>query len=320
MATQSPDNLQKLISQFSPLNQVDQKYQAKLEKTLRVVRYSAGEPIVKKSRNSKLQHFLVSGKVELRAPFDERSEISSYDERCSQSLEYNAPGEATVRALSDCEVLLANTDKIDQLLTWSQDFNMFYLEKESSAPTMSTPIEDNIQEDWDNMFIRSPLAANLSNTAIHQFFSSLEEVAVKADEIIIKCNTPGDYFYIIKSGHAVVETNPNGPYEGDSFPLNAGNYFGDEALVADTIRNATIRMKTDGVLGRLNKTTFEEIIKEQLVSPVTRGIPMEGDNVKILDVRFPAEFRIKHYKNSKNLPITDLRKVTTHPLAINFPR
>jgi CRP-like cAMP-binding protein len=42
--------------------------------------------------------------------------------------------------------------------------------------------------------------------------------------------------------------------------LKEGDAFGEEALVADTVRNATVVMKTDGMLLRLSKQDFNELL------------------------------------------------------------
>ncbi len=45
----------------------------------------------------------------------------------------------------------------------------------------------------------------------------------------------GDYFYIVKSGLAMVKTDPRGPYRGKEFGLMPGSYFGEEALVGGAV-------------------------------------------------------------------------------------
>jgi CRP-like cAMP-binding protein len=168
-------------------------------------------------------------------------------------------------------------------------------------------IDDNFQEDWENVFIRSKLAANLSNSIIHRLMSRLTNVEVQAGQLIVKSQSPGDYFYVIKQGQAIVKTDPKGPFKGEQFSLKAGNYFGDEALVAETTRNATVTMETDGVLGRLDHAAFNELIKQYLVSPLSKEIQLT-QQVKLLDVRFPVEYRLGHADGSTNMPISLLRR------------
>ena len=301
----SPDAF---IAKFSPLNQVASKYHSQLASHLRLVKVKAGAGIIQQDKNSKLLHFLVRGKVEIRESFDIRYPIDHNDQDADLSLESRLQNRSSVKAVSDCIILVANNDKVDQLLTWGQDYTIFYLDEGDVSLKDDDLIDDDFQEDWDNVFIRSNLAANLSNIVIHQLMSQLENVEVKARQVIVKAHSPGDYFYVIKQGRAEVQTDSNGPFRGECFTLGAGSYFGDEALVAETTRNATVTMDSDGILGRLNIDAFNHLIKQHLVSPLTNDIDTLGKNVKILDVRFPIEYRQGHEPGSVNMPISFLRK------------
>ena len=47
--------------------------------------------------------------------------------------------------------------------------------------------------------------------------------------------------------------------------LGVGETFGEEALIAEAKRNATVTMLTDGVLMRLNKQDFRDLMHEPLL-------------------------------------------------------
>ena len=308
MAKVSKNSPRALIARFSPLNQVASKYHSQLASHLRLIKVKAGAGIIKQDSHSKLLHFLVQGKVEIRESFDIRYPFQHDDQDSDLSLESRLQNRSSVKAISDCIILVANNDKIDQLLTWGQDYTIFYLDEGDVSVKDDDLIDDDFQEDWDNVFIRSNLAANLSNTVIHQLMSQLENIEVKARQTIVKAHSPGDYFYLIKHGRAEVQTDINGPFKGECFTLGAGSYFGDEALVAETTRNATVTMNSDGLLGRLNIEAFNQLIKQHLVSPPSADIDPRDKDVKILDVRFPVEYRLGHEAGSINMPISFLRK------------
>ncbi|MEE8059857.1 MAG: cyclic nucleotide-binding domain-containing protein [Pseudomonadales bacterium] len=297
-----------LIKQFTPLKQVSRKYHQQLATHLRLITVKLGETIIRKSRNTKLVHFLVKGSVEIRESFEVRYSLSHDDTRCENPLETRLQDRSSVKALEECTLLVTHTDQVDQYLTWSQDYTIFYLDEGDFSLRDDDLIDDDFQEDWDNVFIRSPLAANLSPAVIYQLMSRLEDVPVNAGDTIVKTHSPGDYFYIIKQGTVEVQTEATGPFKGESFKLGTGNYFGDEALVADTIRNATVTMTSDGILGRLDIEAFEHLIKLHLVSPLTTEINTQTKNIKVLDVRFPMEYKLGHEAESINIPISVLRK------------
>ena len=52
--------------------------------------------------------------------------------------------------------------------------------------------------------------------------------------------------------------------------LGVGDTFGEEALISEAKRNATVTMLTEGVLMRLNKQDFRELMNEPLLQWVTR--------------------------------------------------
>lgn len=297
-----------LIERFKPLNQISSKYHSQLESKMLIKSYKANDLIIRKSRDEKISHFLISGSIEIRKSFEERFTIKSSDGQCEVAIENHLQNRSTIKALEECTVLIVNNEMIDQMLTWSQDYSIFYLEEGGSSVLDTDLIDDNFEEDWDNAFLQSQLAANLTNTSIHNLLSNMEDIEVSYGEQIVRRNSPADYFYIVKKGIAEVKTDSDGPFKGKIFHLVAGNYFGDEALVANTLRNADVTMKTDGVLGRVSSELFNKLIKEYLVSPITNDVYSQHQQIKVLDVRLPIEYQKEHYKDSENIPISNLRK------------
>jgi CRP-like cAMP-binding protein len=297
-----------LIQHFYPLNQVASKYHSQLESKLIIKQFKPGELIIRKTHDKNISHFLILGAIEIRQSFEERQQFASDDQQSKKSIESHIKNRATVKASNECAVLIVCNDDVDQLLSWGQDYSIFYLDEGGSSILDTDLIDDDFQEDWDNTFLQSQLAANLSNSSMHQLLSYIEDVDVSEGEVVVKRYSPADYFYIVKKGFAEVSTDLRGPFKGESFTLGAGDYFGDEALIADTTRNANVTMKTDGTLGRVSKELFVKLIKEFLVSPITDQIVSQHNDVKVIDIRFPMEYRKEHYKNSENIPISFLRK------------
>jgi CRP-like cAMP-binding protein len=93
-----------------------------------------------------------------------------------------------------------------------------------------------------------------------------------------------------------------------------GDTFGEEALIAEAKRNATVAMMTDGVLMRLNKQDFRELMNEPLLQWVSfdqaREIVSKGG--KWLDVRLPSEHQNLSIEDSLNIPLYFIRlKIST---------
>lgn len=298
----------KLLTQFNPIKQIASKYHQQFAKLLQLIHLAPGDCIIRKSGSNQDQHFLVDGRVEIRESFEKRYQFSHLDKQCQRSLQSQIAKRSSVKAIEHSILLVADNEQIEQYLSWSQGYAIFHLDDGDISIGADQPIDDNYQQDWDTAFVSSPLAANMSNYAIHHLLSKLEDISVKRGDVIVKAHSPGDFFYIVKIGDAEVQTAQSGPYQGQNFQLMSGDYFGDEALVAGTPRNATVTMTSDGILGRLDRESFEQLIKLHLVSPVTDMAKIQGSNIEILDVRFPIEFKQGHQAGSTNLPISCLRK------------
>ena len=82
--------------------------------------------------------------------------------------------------------------------------------------------------------------------------------------------TPGDYYYLIQKGRCEVSRKTASGAEPIKLAeLSEGDSFGEEALVSDAVRNASITMTTDGELMRLTKEDFVDLIKKPILNAVS---------------------------------------------------
>lgn len=309
MSTSFDTDLKKYIEFFNPLDKIDLKYRSHFSETMAIENISTGSTIIRKNKLSTSYHFLVEGDIEVRLSFDNRLRMNHDTPQCRNPLEnlLNS-SKGSIKAASDCRILTVNSDKLEQTLSWHQNVGTLYTGRAELSLETEIKIDDNFSPDWDTNFVKSPLAANLPSSIIQQLFSQLEEIQVNAGDVIVKNQSKGDFFYIVKTGVAEVQTEQKGPYKGKTFELIAGDYFGDEALVADTIRNATVTMLTEGTLGRLDNESFIQLIKQHLVTHLTPDVHFTPDQIQIIDVRLPIEYRGNHKEGSSNIPISTLRR------------
>ncbi len=92
---------------------------------------------------------------------------------------------------------------------------------------------------------------------------SIEEVKVKSDEILIREGDKGDCMYVVESGSLqcskVFKGQQAATFLKDYQP---GEGFGELALLYNAPRAATIRAKIDSVVWRLDRDTFNHIVKD----------------------------------------------------------
>ena len=153
----------------------------------------------------------------------------------------------------------------------------------------------------------------LFSTSVSLVFgqSNVEDIEFKAGDTVIKQGEPGDYFYIIKSGRCMVTRKMPGQEKDIKLAeLEAGTSFGEEALISDAERNATIVMLSEGILSRLSKEQFLELLNAPMLSTIDYADAKEkvdSGEAEWLDVRLPAEHQSAHIKNSTHIPLIFLR-------------
>ncbi len=117
---------------------------------------------------------------------------------------------------------------------------------------------------------------------------------------------------MIQSGRARVERT-NGDKTIPLAELEAGDNFGQDALISDVPRNATVTMLTKGTLMRLAEPDFESLLMSPVLETVTEEEAKEmvaAGNLKtyIIDVRNAKELETGKIKGAVNIPLLALRK------------
>jgi rhodanese-related sulfurtransferase len=145
---------------------------------------------------------------------------------------------------------------------------------------------------------------------IQAIFMRLQQVNYRAGDVVIKQGDEGDYFYVITRGTCLVTRETPLNKEGIKLAeLAVGDTFGEEALISEAKRNATVLMDTDGSLMRLGKDDFKTLLNEPMLDWV------DGDQAEAiiaeggvwLDVRLPSEFEAYHRESALNIPLYFIR-------------
>jgi CRP-like cAMP-binding protein len=138
---------------------------------------------------------------------------------------------------------------------------------------------------------------------------SLEEKRFTDDDIIITQGEKGDEYYIIKSGKVAVLKQMEGDEPVHVATLNEGEGFGEEALISDSVRNATVRAIGDTVLYALPKDQFETVMKSSYLHEVSaQEVLNDRSPYRLLDVRLKYEHDEEHIPGSINIPLDELRR------------
>jgi len=306
--------LEDIVKSLYPLNLIAEKYLPQLtEKVLRVSHDDNKSLIKTQAGPNKIYHYLLSGRVEVRHSMADRStrDHSPTEAWCLSPLE-DLLGEkgGSIRSKSEGELLVVSVDYVDELLASSEALalDVVHLEMMGDLPDDNL-IDDEFEEEWCGVFLTTPLAAHLDPVKLHELFSRLEDREVEAGELIVQENTTGDAFFLIKKGRAEVSSGPGGSLK-KPIDLWAGEYFGDESLVAHTTCNASVRMLEAGVLGCLDSQAFDDVLRPALIKTLSEKELLSNNEKDIcwVDVRLPQEFKHGHHESCVNYPIGSLRR------------
>lgn len=302
------------LKRFHPLTLIAEKHLDRLLDGATIVKLAKGQFLFRKAPQPELSYFLLEGEIEVRESFEKRSTIDADGSQARFPVEEHCRDGASVRARGPSVLLVLKRDAIDQLMASSDEGGFdVVLVSDSDERIEEARFDDEYTENWMVRLLESPLMSHLSAANIQRCFIELERIAMKAGDVVVQAGTRGEYFYILIAGEAEVLTQESGPYTGQTFDLVAGDYFGEEALVADTIRNATVRMVTDGEIGRLDRAQFDLIFKSSLVQTIDldkarRFLDSASIGYDVIDIRFPPEYRHAHLAGSVNVPVVLLRK------------
>jgi len=229
--------------------------------------------------------------------------VSAGSEPARYPLANQQPRLVSARTATRCVIVWLDSTLLDVMLTLDQSAYKRPARHEGGARAR-------IEDDWMTRMLQSRTFIKLAPAEIQRLLRTLTSVTASAGDTIIRQGEEGDYFYIIREGRCSVtrEASSTG-WDVPLAELSGGDCFGEEALVSDACRNATVAMLTDGQLMRLSKKEFLELLKKPLVHYVgiekARSIAAAGGIW--LDVRLADECS-NAMENSINIPLAEIRK------------
>jgi CRP-like cAMP-binding protein len=290
------------LKTFSPLDGLKAENLRALAAKTTVQELPGGRFLFRKGDTDRRTIYLVSGEVELRDADRMLSVIEGGTPDARSALAPGLPRRVSARARSRIEFIAVDSDLLDVMLTWDQTGTYEVNELRGD----SLPDSD----DWMTTLLQTKAFHRIPAANIQAIFMRMQQVNYKAGDVVIKQGEDGDYFYVITTGRCSVtrETplNKDGIRLAD---LGPGDTFGEEALISQAKRNATVTMLTDGSLMRLGQEDFNTLMNEPMLQWVdideARRIVKGGG--RWLDVRLPSEFETFHQDGAINIPLYFIR-------------
>jgi CRP-like cAMP-binding protein len=293
-----------ILKTFSPLDGLKAENLHALARKTQVRELGAGRVLFKEGDSDKRTFYLVDGQIELRADDRLMGVIRSGTAEARAPLAPGLPRKFTARAATDVEYIVIDSDLLDVLLTWDQTGQYEVSELGSGGESLD------VTGDWMTTLLQTKAFHRIPPANIQAIFMRMQRINYRARDVVIKQGTEGDYFYVVVAGRCVVTRETPLNKEGIKLAeLGPGDSFGEEALIAEAKRNATVTMIADGTLMRLGKADFQTLLNEPLLQWVdpekAREIVAQGG--KWLDVRLPSEFQNFRIDDAVNIPLYFIR-------------
>ena len=291
------------LQALSPLDGLKKDNLHALLKKVEMGQAKRGQTLFKQGESEERTVYVLSGTVELTKNGKTVQTIKGGTAAARVPLAPILPRRLTAVAADVVEFITMDSELLDVTLTWDQtgiyEVGDFNIDQEKD------------HTDWMSTLLQIKAFHKIPAANIQSILMRLMQVNYKAGDTVIKQGDAGDYFYIIIRGSCLVTRETPMNKAGIKLAeLDVGSTFGEEALISEAKRNATVTMETDGTLRRLAKDDFQTLLTEPLLDWLGRDEAEQvvADGGQWLDVRLPSEFEASHKDGAVNLPLYILRR------------
>lgn len=292
----------KFLKTLEPLSKLSIDKLSELANKSNIETIPAGRNLFRQGEKDKLSYYLVSGQIELHKSGDSKTDtIKAKTPEARYPIAQQLPRPSTARTKVNCEILTIDTSLLEMLI--ESDDN-------PSGAYEVTEINSDDENGWMLKFLQSRAFLQIPTENIQKILMSMEEINAPKGHAIVKQGEDNDYYYIVKAGKCSVSRRPSPNAEDVQIAiLAAGDGFGEEALITEGHRNATVRMLENGVLMRLTKEDFISLLVKPLLDYIhldeLKSRVSAGD--LLVDVRQHKDFMAEHLDGAVNTPLSMIR-------------
>lgn len=290
-----------LCAQLVPLNALKPESLVDLLRKAQVQTVAKGQYLFRIGDDARVALYLLRGEVHLVDAADKAlARVVGGEASGQHRIAHQSPRRVSARCMTDAEVLLVDAGLLDVMLTWDQTGAIEVAELGGSS--------DN--DDWMARLLQVRTFQMVPPANLQAMFMRMQRTSVKAGEIIVQQGDEGDFFYVIMAGRCMVTREPGTGKPIKLAELEPGSCFGEEALISEAQRNATVTAMVPTELMRLSKADFQQLLNAPLARKLTLAEAEQrvarGD-ARWLDVRLPTEFATGSLPGAVNLPLYVLR-------------
>jgi CRP-like cAMP-binding protein len=291
----------KELEKLFPLESLRPETREQLGMEVSVSDYARNEIIFNAGDIDEDTIYVLDGEVRCEYPDGRVNVHASGTTHGRYSLNEAMPRRFTAKVVtSRAKVLRIERRFLEKIITWDQVSRSPGYRFHEATPNANA---------WVFRLLKSHAFIKLPTGNLERMFQQFEETTVKPGEIVMREGDAPDYFYVIREGTASVSKLLDGSQQVVAY-LREGDTFGEDALLSNSPRNATVRMMQGGRLMRLSKSAFETVLKPPMVAWVlpAEAAKLVQEGATLLDVRMPEEFQQRAIAGAINVPLYRLRE------------
>jgi len=294
-----------LLRRYTPLHNLNDANLDRLARRLEIEVIPKGAVICNEGGTDNDSIFLLDGGLELTSRGSSMRRVMQAG--TPDSFFPVGPGRPrpyTVVATTPVRIFRIDNGSLDRAVLLDEVSTTITRLRESGGDKFSGDTE------WLEDMMENPAFQVLPRERLALVLLRFEPKSFKSGEAIIRQGDPGDFYYVVKEGRcAVARKGDDGKIQVLS-ELKSGSVFGEDALLLDAPRNASIVALSDGVVMRLPRAEFDELLKRPIIQYVgtSEAQSMLKAGAGLVDVRSVEEYHQGSLKGSQNLPITELRR------------
>jgi CRP-like cAMP-binding protein/rhodanese-related sulfurtransferase len=289
-----------------PINALYENSLMQLAKQARVEKLEKGDTIFSQGDHDQHSVYLMSGSIKLSSTESGEIEINAGTKQASYAMSASIPRKHDAIVTSETASLVwVNRVLLERLLAWGESSE----QDDSRTEKAQEQGPSALDSEWMMAMLQSQIFLRLPAQNIQALFSRMVELDVQKGDIIVRFGEEGGFYYMVKTGRCQV-SRPTDDGEEVLAEIGRGSSFGEESLLTNDPRNATITMLTYGKLMRLAKQDFIELLNEPILNwiDIPQGKSMIAAGACMVDVRTKAEYQNSGISGAVNIPLGLIRQ------------
>jgi CRP-like cAMP-binding protein/rhodanese-related sulfurtransferase len=252
-----------------------------------VLSVPTGRVLFNERDRDSMSFFLLEGSVSLHSDGRQTGLLRAGTEEAFDEIAPHKPRRVAAIARKSVKLLAMKSELLNTMLSWDSSGSY------EVATVQGKNASFDEDEDWMTTLLQFTLLQHLPPDNIQGVFLRLERMVVRAGEVVAAQEEHGEFFYFLVKGQAVVRREAR-HRDGAGFllaRLQPGDTFGEQSLLSRSPRSASVVMESDGVVMRLSKQDFLQLLCAPTIEYLHAGEArhLVADGGAWLDVSSPEQ-------------------------------